>query len=40
MTFTTSTPKSGFCVLGDAGEVRKAASTVGLAGERQDDVYC
>ena len=35
--FAISTPKSGFWMLGDAFEVRKAASSVGCAGGRPDD---
>ena len=35
--FAISIPKSGFWMLGDALEVRKAASRVGFAGERPDD---
>ena len=35
--FAISTPKSGFWMLGDAFEVRKADSSVGFAGERPDD---
>ena len=32
--FAISTPKSGFWMLGDGFEVRKAASSVGFVGER------
>ena len=35
--FAISSPKSEFWMLGDAFEVRKAASRVGFTGERQDD---
>ena len=35
--FVISTLKLGFWMLGDAFEVRKAASSVGFAGERPDD---